>query len=183
MFGAIVGLVIASFFVRNRYTKIRRNSSTDSIDQAAYISNQARFKRDENGTQGAPAHVPDVGTNQYLVEPFMPDSAVPTSPTQVSTTQPPPPTSAYSNTQSDGSGSGAQQTPHVYVVHHDGGGAPVTVFTGGAAVTELPPSYVGRPEERPLPQQPGSSSSTNFDPADRRSRPGPTPRKSQVGNQ
>jgi len=184
VFGAIVGLVIASFFVRNRYSKIRRNSSTDSIDQAAYISNQARFKRNEEGPQGVAAHVPDVGTNQYLVEPFMPESsAVPTSPTQNSSTQPPPPTSAYSNTQSDGSGSGAQQTPHVYVVHHDAGGAPVTVFTGGAAVTELPPSYVGRPEDRPLPQQPGSSSSNSFDPADRRSRPGPAPRKSQPGTQ
>lgn len=185
MFGAIVGIAIASFFVRNRYTKIRRNSSSDSIDQAAYISNQDRFKRNEGGPQAANAHVPDVGTNQYLVEPFMPEPsgpAVPTSPTQHSSTQPPGPTSAYSNTQSDGSGSGPQQTPHVYVVHHDGGGAPVTVFTGGATVTELPPSYVGRNDERPLPQQPGSSSSNSFDPADRRPRPGPTPRKPQPGS-
>ena len=179
MFGAIVGLAIASFFVRNRYTKIRRNSSTDSIDQAAYISNQDRFKRSEGGPQAGSAHVTDVGTNQYLVEPFMPEPSGPTSPTQNSSTQPPAPTSAYSNTQSDGSGSNAQPTPHVYVVHHDGGGAPVTVFTGGAAVTELPPSYVGRSDDRPLPQQPGSSSSNSFDPADRRSRPGPTPRKPQ----
>ncbi len=34
--------------------------------------------------------------------------------------------------------------PHVYVVHHDGGRAPVTVFTPqGTEVIELPPRYDG----------------------------------------
>jgi len=179
VFGVIAGIVIASFFARNRYSKVRRNSSTDSIDHAAYI-NQARFKATDSAPHTSGTG-PDMGNNnQYLVEPFMPDGTNPTSPTQ----NPAPPTSAsaYSNPQSDGSGSGTQQTPHVYVVHHDGGGAPVTVFTGGAAVTELPPSYVGRPEDRPLPQ-PTSSASNETNPTDRRPRPGPTPRKSQPGIQ
>ncbi|KAF9650731.1 hypothetical protein BDM02DRAFT_1305155 [Thelephora ganbajun] len=176
--GVIVGAIIASFFVRNRYNKIRRNSSTDSIDHAHYISNQARFKRSEPAPHGVGTPGPDMGTNQYLVEPFLPEGSNPTSPTQ--NQMPPAPTSAYSNTQSDGSGSGTQPAPHVYVVHHDAGGAPVTVFTGGAGVTELPPSYIGRPED-----QPTSGGSNNFNLADRRPRPGPAPRKSssQLGNQ
>lgn len=180
MFGAIVGVIIASFFVRNRYSKIRRNSSTDSIDHAAYIANQSRFKPNEPAQNTTVTPGPDMGTNQYLVEPFLPENSGPTSPTQNS--QPHPPTSAYSNTQSDGSGSGTQAAPHVYVVHHDAGGAPVTVFTGGAGVTELPPSYVGRPEDRPA-AQPTSGGSGNFNLTDRRPRPGPTPRKSQAGSQ
>lgn len=179
MFGAIVGVVVASFFVRHRYSKVRRSSSSDSIDHAVYISNQARFKRNEDVPQVGGTPGPDVGANQYLVEPFMPESSGPTSPTQNS--QPPPPTSAYSNTQSDGSGSGTQPAPHVYVVHHDAGGAPVTVFTGGGNVTELPPSYIGRPEDRPLPQ-PSPGASNTSDPTDRRPRPGPTPRKPQPGS-
>jgi hypothetical protein len=179
VFGAIVGIIVASFFARHRYSKVRRTSSSDSIDQAAYISNQARFKRSEGVPQPtSPTPGPDVGTNQYLVEPFIPESSNPANPTSPTL---PTSTSAYSNAQSDGSGSGTQPTPHVYVVHHDGGGAPVTVFTGGAAVTELPPSYVGRSEDRPLPQ-PGPGGSSNNDPTDRRSRPGPVPRKSQLGN-
>ena len=166
--------------MRHRYSKVRRSSSSDSIDHAAYISNQAGFKRNESVPHAGSAPGPDVGTtNQYLVEPFMPEppnSAGPTSPTLNPTS-----TSAYSNTQSDASASGTQPAPHVYVVHHDGGGPPVTVFTGGAAVTELPPSYIGRSEERPLPQ-PSPGGSNSVDPTDRRSRPGPTPRKSQPGS-
>jgi len=178
----MAGVIIASFFVRNRYNQVRRSSSTDSIDQAAYISNQARYKRTDTvpHTPGTPG--PDISTNQYLVEPFLPETSNPTSPTH--NTQSPPPTSAYSNTQSDGSGGGTQPA-HVYVVHHDGGGAPVTVFTGGAGVTELPPSYVGRSEDRPGAQPtptPGGSSNS-FNPSERRPRPGPTPRKSQPGSQ
>ena len=173
VFGAIIGIVIASFFVRHRYNKVRRSSSTDSIENAAYIATQVRLKRNEAVPTSPGVPGPDLGTNQYLVEPFLPDTANPTSPTQ-----PPAPTSSYSNVQSDNSGSNSQ-SPHVYVVHHDGGGAPVTVFTGGAGVTELPPSYIGRSEDN----LPAGSSNNNFNPAERRPRPGPTPRKSQPGSQ
>lgn len=42
----------------------------------------------------------------------------------------------------------------VYVVHHDGGRAPVTVYTpDGTEVIELPPRYDGSTEQRPSPQQ------------------------------
>jgi len=163
--------------------KVRRNSSSDSIDRAHYIASHDRVKRTAEAVPQSPnMNVP----GQYLVEPFLPDDQTPASPTHntmtspTHNTMPPAPTSAYSNTQSDGSASGTQPTaPHVYVVHHDGGGAPVTVFTGGGGVTELPPSYVGRPDEQP-PNQPAVGGSNNFEPTDRRPRPGPTPRKSST---
>lgn len=171
--------------MRKRYNKVRRSSSTDSIENADYI-NQMRFKRGEATPHAPGVPGPDMGTNQYLVEPFLPEATNSTSPTRDS--QLPGPTSAYSNAQSDGSGSGTQAAPHVYVVHHDAGGAPVTVFTGGGGVTELPPSYIGRSEDQPATQSSTSNSSGPNNPAtpnptDRRSRPGPTPRKSQPGLQ
>jgi len=168
--GAIIGVIITGFFARNRYNKVRRNSSTDSMDNGPYMNTQDRFKRTEGAPHSPTAPGPDMGHN-YLVEPFLPEGH-PTSPNR--NTMPPVSNSAYSNPQSqtDGSGTGVQPAPHVYVVHHDGGGAPVTVFTGGGGVTELPPTYVGRTEEMP----PAGGS----DPTDRRPRPGPTPRKGQT---
>lgn len=66
----------------------------------------------------------------------------------------------------DANGSEARQQ-HVYVVHHDGGGPPVTVYTDdGAEVTELPPSY---------------ADNRSLGPRQRR-QPGETPRKPRRGN-
>lgn len=74
--------------------------------------------------------------------------------------------------------------PHVYVVHHDGGRAPVTVFTPqGTEVIELPPRYDGgttsatstssaHPGDSSHPQRP-SPSPLGVRNAD----PGPLPRK------
>jgi len=187
--GVAVGCTVFSLFVGwlvtylcgSGYNKLRRHPSSDSIDHANYINNH-HFKNTEPAphTPGAPG--PDIGNNQYLVEPFLPEGPPPTSPTH--NTNPPPPTSAYSNTQSqsDGSASGTQPA-HVYVVHHDGGRPPVTVFTGGAGVTELPPSYIGRSDDQIPTQPPVGSSNHSFNPADRRPQPAPTPRKSQAGLQ
>src|SRR5882762_4931921 len=68
--GVIAGVIIASFFVRDRYNKVRRNSSTDSIDNAPYINNQERFKRNEAPPHASGTPGPDISNNQYLVEPF-----------------------------------------------------------------------------------------------------------------
>lgn len=38
-------------------------------------------------------------------------------------------------------GSLRRDDSQLYVVHHDAGGAPFTVYTGGREVTELPPQY------------------------------------------
>ena len=147
MLGLIAGSALGIALTSNRNNQVRGNSGTGSIDRAAHFANQERFKRTDAAPPQSPnMHGQEYVGNQYLVEPFSPHGAHPTGPTH--NTVPPAPTSAYSNAQSDGSGSGTQPTPHVYVVHHDGGGAPVTVFTGGGGVTELPPTYIGRPEDQ-----------------------------------
>jgi hypothetical protein len=103
---------------------------------------------------------------EYIVEPFnMPSTLLPspsgdpgspitpggkrTNPTASPTDAPPVP--GPSN-PADQSGGRSGRRPNVYVVHHDGGRAPVTVYTEeGAAVVELPPQYAagstGAPSE------------------------------------
>lgn len=72
----------------------------------------------------------------------------------IPTLSPPPSSDLLSSRQSQAIGS--QQ---VYVVHHDGGRAPVTVYTSeGAQVVELPPRY---PEEGTSPRQGESPSATD----------------------
>jgi hypothetical protein len=94
---------------------------------------------------------------EYIVEPF---SMPPTSPSSSSgnpgvplpprskTTNPTTspanalPVPGPSNPPADQPGRSPGRSPNVYVVHHDGGRAPVTVYTDeGAAVVELPPQY------------------------------------------
>jgi len=78
---------------------------------------------------------------QYQVEPFvMREDGYrdPQTPTPASTG----PASHYSDPGSQPSTSSQQDRSQVYVVHHDGGRPPVTVYTAdGADVVELPPRY------------------------------------------
>jgi len=122
------------------------------------------------------------GGLEYIVEPFSvpgsggSDPSVPLLPGgAVPTTSPPDATSATGSTSptelSGGSVGGRQGRPNVYVVHHDAGRAPVTVYTeGGAEVVELPPRYADN----------GSGSSQDGRSAiDRQREPGPQPRKAR----
>ena len=112
------------------------------------------FIRDSHHSSGhtPPREVRSIsGTGlEYIVEPFsMPASATsssdPTAPllpggTPTSPPASPPDATATSTDPAVRSGSGRR--PNVYVVHHDGGRAPVTVYTdAGAEVVELPPRY------------------------------------------
>jgi len=127
------------------------------------------------------------GGLEYIVEPFSipgsssSDPSVPLLPGGATSppASPPDATSASGSTAptdpSSGSGGGRGGRTNVYVVHHDGGRAPVTVYTEeGAEVVELPPRYAdsggssqdGRPQD-------GRS------PADRRRVAAPPPRKSR----
>ena len=86
---------------------------------------------------------------EYIVEPFAMPSASSLGnpgPPRDKTTDPTTPTANAPSVpgpsnpvdQSERPG----RRPNVYVVHHDGGRAPVTVYTEeGAAVHELPPQY------------------------------------------
>jgi hypothetical protein len=65
---------------------------------------------------------------------------------------------------------------NVYVVHHDGGRAPVTVYTeGGAEVVELPPRYA--PGSTSSPSERGDSDTVHE--ANRRREPSSVPRKAR----
>lgn len=85
-------------------------------------------------------------------------------------------TSPANEHSASGSGDPADQSgrrPNVYVVHHDGGRAPVTVYTEeGAAVVELPPQYAagssGAPSENDASRE-----------VDRSREPDATPRKTR----
>lgn len=67
-------------------------------------------------------------------------------------TIPPPPSSVISDPASPGGSRQSHGASHVYVVHHDGGRAPVTVYTAdGTEVVELPPRYPA--DSGPPPQQ------------------------------
>ncbi|EIN13423.1 hypothetical protein PUNSTDRAFT_94475 [Punctularia strigosozonata HHB-11173 SS5] len=99
-------------------------------------------------------------TSQYHIEPFIPPSmgSEPTAPAGAVTSDGrQSPSQAHSRVVSGGSTAEASTTgQQVYVVHHDGGRAPVTVYTAnGAEVVELPPSYVASARE----VEPGASDS------------------------
>ncbi|TFK57559.1 hypothetical protein OE88DRAFT_1651351 [Heliocybe sulcata] len=88
-------------------------------------------------------------SDQYHVEPFiMPNEVPPAAPTHE------PRSSSASASRSESSPNGSR--PNVYVVHHDAGRPPVTVYADdGTQIVELPPQYMdersdaGRSDRRP----------------------------------
>jgi hypothetical protein len=123
---------------------------------------------------------------EYIVEPFAMPTTMPSSsssdpsvpllpagnPTSPTTASPADALSA-SGLSDPADQSGAGRRTNVYVVHHDGGRAPVTVYTEeGAEVVELPPRY-------PASSTSGPSESEASRETNRRRQPGATPRKSQ----
>lgn len=119
------------------------------------------------------------GGLEYIVEPFSVPGSSPSDPSvpllpagSTSPSSPPDALSASgSSAPTDPSSRGGRQ--NVYVVHHDGGRAPVTVYTAeGAEVVELPPRYADG----------GSSSDGRSDgrsAIERGREPGPQPRKNR----
>lgn len=114
------------------------------------------------------------GGLEYIVEPFSIPGSSPSDPSVPllpggSTSPPssPPDALSASGSSADQSSRGGRQ--NVYVVHHDGGRAPVTVYTAeGAEVVELPPRYAD-----------GGSSSDGRSAIERGREPGPQPRKNR----
>jgi hypothetical protein len=117
------------------------------------------------------------GGLQYIVEPFSipgsstSDPSVPLLPGGgISPPSSPPDATSASGSSAPTDGSaGGRAGRNVYVVHHDGGRAPVTVYTEeGAEVVELPPRYADN-----------GSSSDGRSAIDRRRVPGSAPRKTR----
>ena len=118
---------------------------------------------------------------EYLVEPFaMTPNTMPSFPSDPSVPllpggNPTSPTSRVDAQSASGLSDQAEASrrTNVYVVHHDGGRAPVSVYTEeGADVVELPPRY-------PASSTSGPSESEASRETNRRRHPGATPRKSQ----
>jgi hypothetical protein len=86
------------------------------------------------------------------------------------------PTNALSISGSSDLADQSGRRPNVYVVHHDGGRAPVTVYTEeGAAVVELPPQYAAGSTSAPS----ESDAAREDGEVDRGRGPGTTSRKTR----
>jgi hypothetical protein len=158
--GIVVGLLAGAFGIlairryrRSRGRKVHREDLMRDSQLSSGNSQQSR----EGPVASSTANMASGGL-EYIVEPFAMPPATPasppsdpsdpllhggnavTSPTSTSRAH----TDALSTTGSSepGDSSGRRGTRNVYVVHHDGGRAPVTVYTDeGAEVVELPPRY------------------------------------------
>ncbi|KAK7468625.1 hypothetical protein VKT23_003129 [Stygiomarasmius scandens] len=133
--GLLLGGALAIFFFRQRrrsdavYMDLAQRSPTRAFIDPFPPTPGAGSHMSGNGSLSGP------GSTGYVVEPFtLPGE--PRSPTD-------------SNTRGSGhehTGSGSESAPgrsNVYVVHHDGGRAPVTVYhADGTEVVELPPRYI-----------------------------------------
>jgi len=128
---------------------------------------------------------PGGGGLEYIVEPFAVPSAssdpnFPHLPGRVPPTASPPDAMSASASGSDPqeqSATSAGRRQNVYVVHHDGGRAPVTVYTeGGAEVVELPPRYPAGSTSDPSSRGESEMTPTR-ESTQRRREPGTVPRK------
>lgn len=153
--GLVLGLLAGTFgilaFMRSRRGSKGHRGDLIGDSQLSSGNSQSR----EMPTPGISTNVA-TGGMEYVVEPFAMPSATPmsppggqsdpllhrggvTSPTIMSRADA---MSAAGSSEPAESSSGRRATRNVYVVHHDGGQAPVSVYTDeGADVVELPPRY------------------------------------------
>lgn len=171
--GVVVGLIAGAFGIlalrrRRRRNKRRKNPVRDSL-----LSSDSPRNAREMRTNSS------VG-REYIVEPFGVPSTLGSSSPSNSGGPLPPGGNITSPTMSPANASGSSDAadpsgrrPNVYVVHHDGGRAPVTVYTEeGAAVVELPPQYAAGSARTP-------SETDGSREVDRRREPSATPRKTR----
>ncbi|KAF8610258.1 hypothetical protein BDV93DRAFT_517412 [Ceratobasidium sp. AG-I] len=154
----VVGALIASliFFCVSRKTR-RRHHNRPSLDLKETSSGDLQptpYMGGEMGNRGlySPLNtydgslttedIPTLASTGYRTEPFNPSALSASGGRTATGTQrsSSPPMSPAERTERD-------TRSQVYVVHHDGGRAPVTIMTSdGAEVVELPPGYVNVPE-------------------------------------
>jgi len=149
--GVVLGLLAGALGISVIKRRRRRAHSKHSVDlmRDNQISPIRAQSGHESTTVGTTHHAGGIGL-EYVVEPFgMPsppsDPGAPLLPGgSTPTGSPADATSASGSDPADASITSGRRTnrQNVYVVHHDGGRAPVTVYTAeGAEVVELPPRY------------------------------------------
>jgi hypothetical protein len=193
--GIFVGLVAGAIgilaFRRRRGSRGHKGHREDLIHDSQLSSGNSQQSREIPATRGTDNVVSSSGL-EYIVEPFAMPSATPssppsdpgapllpggnlTSPTIASRAEAL--STSGSSEPADQTPSGGRGTRNVYVVHHDGGRAPVTVYTEeGAEVVELPPRYPAGSTSTPSESRSASSRETNVN---RRREPGTAPRKTR----
>ncbi|KAF8499131.1 hypothetical protein F5888DRAFT_1633637 [Russula emetica] len=179
--GIVVGLLAGAFgILAFRRRGSRKEHREDLMRDSQLSSGNSQQSREVRATGGITA----AGGLEYVVEPFaMPTTSPssppsdpgapllggnPTSPTNMSRTD----AVSTSGSSEPADPSGRRGTRNVYVVHHDGGRAPVTVYTDeGAEVVELPPRYPAGSTSTPSETRSASSRETDVN---RRREPGDT---------
>src|SRR5713226_7891293 len=182
--GIVVGLLAGAFgilaFRRWRGSRGHKAQWENPLRDSLLSSDSPRGPREMAATGG--------DGREFIVEPFGMPSTLPSSPPSGPGVSSLPggnmtnPTTSPTNVvsvsdSSDPAGPSTGRRPNVYVVHHDGGHAPVTMYTEeGAAVVELPPEYpAGSTSASASPESEASRE------VDRQRSPGPgtTPRKTR----
>src|SRR6266403_1914796 len=184
--GIVVGLLAGAFgifaFRRRRGSRSRNQHREDLMRDGQLSSGNSQQSPELPVTRGT-MNVAGGGGLEYIVEPF----AMPSSPPSDSNdpllsggnVTSPTTTSRGDALSTSGSSEPADRRTarNVYVVHHDGGRAPVTVYTDeGAEVVELPPRYPAGSTSSPSEARSASSRETNVN---RRREPGEAPQKTR----
>ncbi|KAF9033740.1 hypothetical protein BDZ89DRAFT_1062835 [Hymenopellis radicata] len=136
--GALLGIAVAWFIFRRReHSRLSQSSSMDHFHSNNSFGHTPRMPMESLSSNATSM------SHQYHVEPFrMPGDAPSLTP----------------NDMGGGSTSPTAGRGSVYVVHHDGGRAPVTVYhQDGTEVVELPPRYANAEEN--MSRRPGTSQS------------------------
>jgi hypothetical protein len=181
--GIVVGLLAGAFgvlaFRRWRGSRGHKTQWENPLRDSLLSSDSPRGPHEMAATGG--------DGREFIVEPFGMPSKLPSSPqsspgvsslpggNMTTPTMSPTNVVSVSDSSDPASPSTSGRRPNVYVVHHDGGHAPVTVYTEeGAAVVELPPQYpAGSTSASASPESEASRE------VDRRRSPGTTPRKTR----
>lgn len=138
--GLLGGALVAFFFLRRRRPRKDFPSSSSSLDNIASY-------RPAPTTSPIQHHSP-LQNDSYQIEPFRMGGEVRSL--ELRTT---PSTTEFGAASSTSPPPSTRQAGQVYVVHHDGGRAPITVYhEDGTQVVELPPRYADGSDASPSPE-------------------------------
>lgn len=138
--GLVVGLLaggLAAFFF------LRRRSHKDYPSPSSSLDNIASYR--PAATTSPVQHHSPLQNDSYQIEPFRMGGEVRSHELRTA-----PSTTEFGVASSTSSPPSTRQAGQVYVVHHDGGRAPITVYhEDGAQVVELPPRYADGSDPSP----------------------------------